>query len=374
MKEFPPPAWTRRHFLAASAGALSGPAFGAVAADFVQDPKDLRWVDVADWRIEGRAFAERKAPFDRLPAAAESVVSAPVWNLSRHSAGMAVRFASDATELHVRYRVGSDQLAMSHMPATGVSGVDLYCRDGSATLRWVQVSKPTARTVAARMFTGLSPELREFVLYLPLYNSVEQLELGVLRPGKLEPLPPPRGAPIVVYGTSIAHGACASRPGMAWPAIVGRALEREVVNLGFSGNGRMDAEVGRFLAQLDPAAFVVDCLPNMTPELVEQRAPALVRQLRAARPATPILLVEDRTMQNAWLQPSVREQHEQRRARLRDAVHALRRDGVEDLHLLAGAMLLGADGEGTTDGSHPNDLGMMRQATTVSAALRPILL
>lgn len=46
--------------------------------------------------------------------------------------------------------------------------------------------------------------------------------------------------PIVLYGTSIAQGACASRPGMAWGNIVSRSLEIPLINLGFSGNGKLE--------------------------------------------------------------------------------------------------------------------------------------
>lgn len=347
-----------------------------LAASLLAQQKDIRWTDVADWPIEGRAFAERAAPYDRLPAAAEAKVRPPVWRLSRHSAGMALRFTSSARELHVRYRLTSPQLAMYHMPATGVSGVDLYARDDSGTLRWVAVSRPTAQDVHQKLAADLAeaPEGgREFVLYLPLYNGIEKLELGVPDTASLQPLPRRRSKPVVVYGTSIAQGACASRPGMAWPAILSRMLDREVINLGFSGNGRMEAEVGTPLATIDAAAFVVDCLPNMTPEQVQQRAERLVTQLRKARPASDVLLVEDRTFANAWLRPSSQRAHGRRRQALRNAFAALRGRDEGRIHLLAGADLLGTDGEGTTDGSHPNDLGMMRQARHVAAALRKIL-
>ena len=334
---------------------------------------DIQWTDVGDWLLEGRAFADRKAPYDRLPAAAEGVVRKEVWDLSRDSAGIAVRFASDAPAIHVRYRVTDGNLAMGHMPATGVSGVDLYARDDQGQLRWVQVTRPNAVATTMKMIDGLEPRRREFLAYLPLYNGVRELEFGVPAPHRIEPVAPPAGGQLVVYGTSITHGASASRPGMAWPAIVGRQLDRAVVNLGFSGNGRMEAEVGRFVASLPAAAFVIDCLPNMTPEMVAERAVPLVKQLRAAHSTTPILLVEDRTFQNAWLQPKTLQLHERRRKALRDAFAKLQAEGVSNLHLVGGATLLGTDDDGSTDGSHPNDLGMWRQAEAVVAALRPLL-
>ena len=49
------------------------------------------------------------------------------------------------------------------------------------------------------------------------------------------------------------------------------------------------------------------------------------------------------------------------------------RSGVKNLHYLEGADLLGQDGEGTTDGSHPNDLGFVRQADAFEPALRKAL-
>ena len=153
--------FTRRSFLAGSTTA-------GIAAAISTNPgarrRDLVWTDVVDWRIEGRAFAERKAPFDRLPAAAEGVVREDVWKLSRDSAGMAVRFRSAATELHVRYRLTRNELAMPHMPATGVSGGDLYGREAATDpLRWCAVTRPQSRTVEARLITGLPAKEREWL-------------------------------------------------------------------------------------------------------------------------------------------------------------------------------------------------------------------
>lgn len=338
-------------------------------------PPAIAWTDVADWPIEGRAFADRGAPYDRLPARAKGVVRDRVWELSRHTAGMSVRFETDSPELHVRYRLTSASLGMAHMPPTGVSGIDLYGRDGR-TWRWIGVTMPSKQDVSRRFFADRAADgPRRFQLYLPLYNGIEKLELGTAEGAKITPLPA-RGKqhkPIVCYGTSILQGACASRPGMAWTSIMGRTLDREVMNFGFSGNGRMELEVGRYLTEIPAAAFVVDCLPNMTPKQVAARTQPLVRQLRKAQPDVPILLVEDRTFTNAWFDPTRQRGHVQRRKALRDAYEALRKDGVANLHYLAGADLLGRDGEGATDGSHPNDLGMMRQAAVVTEALRPML-
>ena len=214
---------------------------------------------------------------------------------------------------------------------------------------------------------------RRFTLYLPLYNGLERLEIGAPTGTHFTPESPRREKPLVFYGTSIMHGACASRPGMSITGILGRRLKRPIINLGFSGNGRMEQEVGQFLAELDAAVYIVDCLPNMQGEEVRLRAVPLVEQLRRARPETPILLVEDRTYGYAHLRKSSRQRQRASRLALREAFGRLTGAGLSRIYYLGGAGLLGTDGEATTDGSHPNDLGMVRYADAYEPVLREIL-
>jgi hypothetical protein len=205
--------------------------------------------------------------------------------------------------------VTSERLAMPHMPATGVSGLDLYVKT-DAGWHWLGVGQPDrAKENTAILVKGMPPGRREYLLYLPLYNGVSSVEIGVPEGCKLEPAtawPADRRKPIVFYGTSITQGGCASRPGTAHVAILGRRLDRPVINLGFSGNGLMEAELATLLAELDPAVYVVDCLPNMTAKLVSERVEPFLRTLRKAHPTTPIVLAEDRTYTNAAILPAVR--------------------------------------------------------------------
>src|SRR5207248_9635586 len=146
-----------------------------------------------------------------------------------------------------------------------------------------------------------------------------------------------------------------------------------VVNLGFSGNGTMDPEVARLLGELDPALYVLDCLPNMTPQQVAERAEPFVRALLKARPKAPVLLVEDRTFANAFAHEAVRRRHAASRAALRAAYDTLLADKAGGVHYLAGDTLIGEDGEATVDGSHPTDLGFVRQAEVFAKAIVPLL-
>jgi len=333
----------------------------------------LKWHDIRDWGVEGKAWADTERPFDRLPARAKAKVRPAVWGLSRHSAGMCVRFATDATAISARWTLLSPNLAMNHMPATGVSGLDLYARDPAGHWRWLAVGRPRGVTTQARLVAGLPPGKRAYTLYLPLYNGVKSVQIGLAPGAAVEPLPPRKTKPMVFYGTSILQGGCASRPGMAHTAILGRRLDRAVVNLGFSGNGTMDPEVAELMAELDACVFVVDCLPNMAADAVAARTGPLVRTLRAKHAATPIVLVEDRTYSAAWLLPSLRRRNETSRSALRKAFDALVAAGVQRLHLVQGGPLLGDDGEATVDGSHPTDLGFVRMADALEPVLKPLV-
>ena len=335
---------------------------------------DLDWYDIKQWGVEGRILPDqpREQWYDRLPASAKGKVTNAVWSLSRDSAGMMVRFVTNSPSIHIRYSLKKDRLAMPHMPATGVSGVDLYARDSEGRWRWVQVAKPNKQQMSAKLISGLAPGKREYAAYLPLYNGVEDLSIGVEKDAEFTGMRP-RSKPIVFYGTSITHGACASRPGMVHTAILGRWLDRPVVNLGFSGNGRMDLAVGDYLIQLDAAVYIIDCLPNMNAQAVRQKCVPLIEQIREAKPDTPIILVEDRRFTNDWITPAKHKFHSENHAALRESYDELIAKGFKNLYYIKGDHLYGTDSEGATDASHASDLGFMRQAEAFAPVLREAL-
>jgi len=339
-------------------------------------PQELVWTEIRTLNVEGRGWNDTKDFFDRLPAKAEKMVRAPVWTLSHQSAGMLVRFVTGATRIHARWALTSPNLAMPHMAATGVSGIDLYVRTPEAKWRWLAVGQPTSQTNAVELVSGLPPGQREYLLYLPLYNGTKFVELGIPQGESIQKADewgPGHRKPIVFYGTSILQGACASRPGMAYCALLGRHLNWPTINLGFSGNGKMELDLAELLAELDPAVYVLDCLPNMTVENTRERVEPFVRRLRQTHPDTPIVLVEDRIFANAFMWPAVKKYHEDQHRELHAAFERLKESKVEALYYVKGDHLFGDDGEATVDGCHPSDVGFMRQADVLVPVLKPLL-
>jgi lysophospholipase L1-like esterase len=335
---------------------------------------NLEWFDARDLTLEGKAWQDTKHFYDRLPAKAEGTVRPPVWNLSHDSAGMLVRFVSDASSIWARWTLRKEQLAMPHMAATGVSGLDLYVRkDGQ--WHWLGNGRPDKGPTLEKQLVGNLPAgPKEYMLYLPLYNGIEELKIGIPRGATLRPCPRSKPAkPIVFYGTSILQGGCASRPGMAYPSIVCRRLDLPHVNLGFSGNAWSEPEVARLLAELDPSVYVLDPLPNMTAERVKERIESFVRTLRDAHAKTPILLVEHVAYPDGDFVSTRHDKYANANFELRQSYDRLRKSGIKNLFYVPARNLIGTDAEGTVDGTHPTDLGFQRMADAIEPYLRRAL-
>lgn len=346
------------------------PAFAQANGPAKPAAEKINWVEAQQLGLLGIAWEGRAQPFDRLPAKAKGQVSEAVWKLGQQSAGIHVRFRSNAKTIRVKWHLRFDS-NLNHMAATGVKGLDLYVRDGQSW-RWAAVGRPVNLQNEATLLSGLPGMDREYLLYLPLYDGVDSVSVGVEAGADLRPAPASNQKPIIFYGTSIVQGACASRPGMAYPAILGRSLDRPTVNLGFSGNGKLDPALAALLGEADAAMYVLDCLPNLEPDQVLARTEAFVRQLRAARPNTPILLVENIPYAHDWIKPGSAEKVGEKNRYYRQAYETLKKAGIRDLHYLDNKKLVPADGEGAVDGVHLTDYGFKQLAGELEKKIRKI--
>ncbi|TCD01313.1 SGNH/GDSL hydrolase family protein [Pedobacter psychroterrae] len=317
--------------------------------------------------------------YDRLPFKSEKLVRKPVWNLSKNSSGLNLQFKSDAPEIVVRYMV-SGSVQMPHMPATGVSGVDLYAKDANdGKWLWSAGKYSFGDTIVYRFINlkTADSKVRDYTLYLPLYNSVKWMEISVPEQSNFTPSVN-KEKPIVVYGTSIAQGACASRPGLAWTSIVGRKLNTPMVNLAFSGNGRLEKELIELLPEIDAKLYVLDCLPNLTGEAftnaeIKKRVEDAVAYLQLKKPGVPILLTEHDGYTDDGINLERKKSYERVNHALKAAFTALKAKGVTNIFILTKEEI-NQDIESTVDGTHPNDIGMMRYAEAYEKTIKKILL
>lgn len=325
------------------------------------------WTNADDLPLYGKAREDTKERYERLPASFEGVSRDDVWYLGRNSAGLYIRFRSNSTAVWCRWtaKFGNH---MNHQTLTGTRGVDLYTLTAKNEWRFMAAGRPevSGRTTSARIIGNMTPEWREYMLYLPLYDGITSLEIGVdstATVGLPEVDLPRHDRPIVMYGTSILQGGCANRPGMGETSIISRKLNREVINLGFSGNALLDLEIAELMASVeDPAIFVFDYVPNAWDYLIREKGEQFFRIVRDAHPDVPILFLEDPHFAHYEWDSQIRAEVDNKNAAQRELFNKLKKQGEKNIWYLKSDDMLGHDNEPFVEGIHFTDLGMMRYA------------
>ena len=220
---------------------------------------------------------------------------------------------------------------------------------------------PSSQCNEEVILKNLPPAARRFRLYFPFRNRVLNIAAGVSPQSFLRWDTPEAGREIVYYGSSIVHGSYASRAGMGSANILGRLLDRPVINLGFSGEGKLEPGMAGLLGELSPAAFLIDPLPNTDAALLEERLEKFLRELCSARRNTPVVLITDIIRAWARLYPAERAKFRAKRDTAERIVRKLA-EAFPNLYFLDARRSMGGDDEGTVDGLHPNDLGSARFA------------
>ena len=350
--------------------------FGAAAQE-----KKIVYSDASSLPLYGKCIEETSARYERLPEEFKGVIRKPLWDLGRNSAGLYVRFRSNSTQIRARWKSTSPRQYMPHMTDAGDSGLDLYIlteKDGwrfaGSGFDWGGRDKNVKnKTTIANM----TPDMREYMLYLSMYNGIEELELGIDEGAVIEAPAvesPKTERPVVMYGTSILQGGCTSRPGMAFTAILGRKLDREVINLGFSGNARLDYEIAEYITRVqNPSLIVLDYVPNSSAELINERGEKFFRIIRDAFPDVPVILVEDPTFPHTRFDQKMLEEVTSKNAAQLALYKKLKKAGEKRLYYVSTDGLIGDDGEATVDGVHFTDLGMMRYVERVLPVMRKAL-
>ncbi len=319
--------------------------------------------DASAFPLLGKATQSTLTRYERLPDSLQHISRKPLWELGRNSAGLALRFRSNSTCVAARWETRND-FRMNHMTPTGICGLDLYClQDG----KWVFAGsgRPSGKLTEAVIVRNMTAEEREYLLYLPLYDGPTSLAIGVDSLsviGRPAVDLPKREKPIAFYGTSILQGGCASRPGMAHTNILERWLNRECINLGFSGNALLDLEIADVLAGVDASLFVLDFVPNAGVTHIKERAEKFYSAIRSKHPDTPILFVEDPVFPHSFFDTKMAKEVKEKNEALAAFFRSLKQRGGQHIYFLSSRDIIGHDREATVDGIHFTDLGFMRYA------------
>lgn len=333
----------------------------------------MKFYDGQSLSVIGRCHDENN--YRRLPRKYKGIVRDAVWGEGVSAAGIGIRFRTNASTIRIRWGLPEYEKSGNLNPA-GADGMDLYAYTDKGW-QYVNTALPKDTINESPLIRNGKSVYREYLLNLPLYNEVTHLSIGVNQWASMTK--PVRQylldkKPVVYYGSSIAQGASASRPGLAYTNMLARGLDRSFINLGFSGEGTFDASVGQAMSDIDAALYVVDCVPNSKVEYIYERAVALVRMLKAKRPATPVLLVEGYYYDDKAFEQNGYANIDAKNRALRRACDTLLHTGIKGLYYKTGEDLIGHDHEATVDGTHPDDIGMQRFATQMLPVINRILL
>ena len=342
----------------------------------MENNTSLRWYtpDTPPFQLAGFAWFAQDHRYRRLPVTFHEPFPEAVETLANHTAGGQIRFQTDSQQVMIRVTL-REAAQMPHMPITGQCGFDCYVGAAGETPRYSRttVFPGGQKTYESELLQVSEQAMRNIVLNFPLYDGVEEVQIGLDAQAKLLPPPPyVDDRPIIVYGSSITQGGCASRPGMAYTNILSRWLNRPFINLGFSGSGKGEPVLAAAMAAIpDPALFILDYEANAHLDGLQQTLVPFIRILRASHPLTPILVVSAIPFARETTNPACITDRLTIRDFQQQTIAALQALGDRHISFHDGGTLLGEDFEEcTVDGVHPTDLGFHRMAKGLYPVLK----
>ncbi len=333
------------------------------------------YYDAASLNVIGKAIPTSK-DYTRIDTSAYKFNDAVIEEYACHSTGLAVLFATDSPFIKARWQT-SLKNASENMTAIAQKGLDLYIRqDGEWVFAGVgrpDMDKgPDYACHEGTIVKSMAPGRKECILYLPLYDRLDSLFIGVEEGSYIEPLENPFRHRIVVKGSSVTHGLAASRPGMSYAARFGRDNGLYCFNLGFSGKSKLQKEYAEYLADIEADAFIFDAFSNPSAEIIHENFDTFVDIIRAAHPDVPLIFMqtERRESRNfdTW-----REDFEARKQAAAEQEIRDRMKTDRHIYFLPSDDFLGDEHIATSDGSHPTDLGFTYMLESISPKILKIL-
>lgn len=325
----------------------------------------------APFRIYGLYQPENGQTFRRIPKEVAEATSRGVANHAGHTAGGRVRFSTDSPFVAIKAILPS-VTHFAHMPLTGTSGFDLYIdTEGGSRYYRTFMPGPNMKDGYESLIRFETRKMRHITINFPSYNRVTDLYIGLAADAKVE-----EGKkylselPVIYYGSSITQGACASRPGLSYENFIARKYNLDYVNLGFSGNGKAELPIVRYMASLPMLCFVSDYDHN-APDTAYLRDThrRMYEIIREQNPDVPYLMISrpnflhDRNLSIA------------NREVILDTFRYAKDNGDKNAYFLDGEGLFHGPYEDScsVDDLHPNDIGMMRMGDVIGRKLERML-
>ncbi|MDE7131284.1 MAG: SGNH/GDSL hydrolase family protein [Lachnospiraceae bacterium] len=335
--------------------------------------ENIRWINILDRPdlVKGTLrIASDKVDFTKFPYEArfevlkyEELAKAEMDNLYQNTSGCRVVFNTDSPRLIIKAHL-KRKWGYRKMNLWNSSGFDVYEIANKKYLHKTIVAPYEGRNIFAEQ---IACKAGNICIYLPTYNCVENLFLGVEDGASFENVSDNEGLPIVFYGHSVTEGAAASRSGNAFPNIVHRLTNHEVINLSCSSCCRGLDSMSDLIGKLNCAAIVIDYTRNAASITALQNThEKFYRQIRSKHPNKLIIFITSSNFNN-W-----REYFEFDKIVKQTYMAALERNENVKLLDLMGLFRKEEYSLVAVDGSHINDIGMHRIARALAEMLQSI--
>lgn len=331
--------------------------------------QEMKYLDAKELTLIGKAQPIEQY-YHRVDTVKYIDMPKRVKKLFTNSAGLAITFKTNSKIISAKWTT-ADPKTKSNMTAIAHKGLDLYIKRDN---KWIfaGAGSPTSNSTNAKIVDKMDDSEKECLMYLPLYDELLSLEIGVSADSYIVPMTDPFRGKVVIYGSSILQGTSASRPGMAYPAIMGRRSGINFINLGLSGSGKMEKAVADMVADIEADAYILDCAPNPSPQEITERTSYLVKTLRERHPNAPIIMIQSVVRESGNFNNVVKDRVANQNINFKAEYEKLIAEGISGLYYVEGD-LLGTDHEGTVDGIHPNDLGFDRMLKVIEPAVMKVL-
>ena len=320
----------------------------------------VKFVDATELGIHGYTKKTDKSPYYRYDYTLyEEGLHKSAVSHSKKCPGLYVVFKTNSSKIsatweNVAARMGDNTTGISQQ------GLDLYIKaDGkwkyAAVGRVSTLPQNNKRTKT--LIKNLPEGDKECLLYLPLWCELVSLQIGVDEGATIEGLPSPFRHKVVIHGSSITHGASASRSGMTYPARMSRNLGIDFINFGFSGQCKMQPQFLEFLKTCEADAFIFDAFSNPSEKQIKERLEGFVKGMVEAHPGKPLIFIQSPIDQDSRFNT---KKYAARMSLTKTAAEMMKelRKQYKDVYFLAEPDVLGTDA--TIDNSHPTDLGFDR--------------
>ena len=307
--------------------------------------------------------------YRRMPKSVAETVSDRVACLNDASAGGRVRFVTDSPELAISV-IYNGVARNPHHSLLGTAGLDMYEENESGATHIFSFVPPLE--IVNELNSSMSfpnSKKRNLLINLPTYSGVKEMYIGIKEGYHIFPANDYKiSKPVVFYGSSITQGACASRPGNTYQAILSSQLGFNYINLGFSGNAKGEKEMADYISGLEMSAFVYDYDYNApSAEHLANTHKRMFDTIRTLNPNLPIIILSRPN-------PHLNSDEIKRREIIKKTYDMAVGEGDENVYFIPGNELIMPMFLETSlvDYAHPNDSGFVSMAEVIKPVMQRI--